>query len=496
MSESTTRPDVLVVGGGNAGFSAAHAAAERGASVLVVEKAAADAAGGNTFFTAGAFRTAHDGFDDLASLCDPAAELHRGTTDLPPYRVSDFAEDMKRLTDGRCDPVLTDLVTSRSRETVEWLRGRGIRWTLLYARQSFQVDGRYRFWGGLSLGTVDGGKGLIEQHTGAAARAGVEVRYGVAVRELLVGEGGVEGVRATVDGEDVEIRAGSVILSAGGFESNPDMRAEHMGPQWRHAKVRGTPHNTGEVLRAALDIGAQRAGDWASAHAVAWDVTGDDDAGDRELTNLLTKQSYPIGIVVNRDGARFLDEGADFRNYTYAKYGKRILDQPGAISYQLFDAKTRPLVRSDEYTADSVTAYQADTVADLAVAAGIDPEGLVATIQAFNAAVVPGEFNPTIKDGKGTRGIAPPKSNWAQPLDSPPFYAFAVTCGITFTFGGVRVDDVGRVLDDHDRPIDGLYAAGEMVGGLFHGNYPGGSGWGAGSVIGRAAGTDAAERRA
>jgi tricarballylate dehydrogenase len=257
------------------------------------------------------------------------------------------------------------------------------------------------------------------------------------------------------------------------------------------AKVRGTPYNTGEGLQLALDAGAQPFGNWSGCHAIQWDAAAPT-FGDLELTNLLSKQSYPQAIVVNRDGRRFLDEGADYRNYTYAKYGAEILKQPGAIAYQLFDAQTAPLLRQDEYTAPGVSRYEAATIRDLAAQIGVDPDALDATIREFNASINDAPFNPAVKDGKRTFGIAPPKSNWALPLDTPPFLAFAVTCGITFTFGGVKIDSGARVLDRANRPIPGLHAAGEVVGGLFYHNYPGGSGLSSGMVFGRRAGATAA----
>ena len=167
--------------------------------------------------------------------------------------------------------------------------------------------------------------------------------------------------------------------------------------------------------------------------------------GDRTLTNRLTRQSYPLGIVVNRDGRRFVDEGADYRNYTYAKYGAEILRQPGAVAFQLFDAKTRPLLRTEEYDSQPITAAQAHDLADLATQLGIDPHGLAETVREFNAAIVDRLFDPAVKDGRAAL-VSPPKSNWAQALDTPPYYGYAVTCGITFTFGGLHVDEHARVL--------------------------------------------------
>jgi tricarballylate dehydrogenase len=268
------------------------------------------------------------------------------------------------------------------------------------------------------------------------------------------------------------------------------MRAQYLGPNWDLAKVRGSAANTGEGIQMALEAGAQPYGHWSGCHAVFWDA-GAPPTGDRELTNQLSKLGYPIGLIVNRQAKRFVDEGADFRNYTYAKYGAEVLRQPGAIAYQLYDQKVVPLLRGDEYMIPSATKAEADTIRELAAKLGLDPDTLQRTVDAYNAAVQPGEFNPSVKDGKRTVGIEPPKSNWAQRLDRPPFVAYPVTVGITFTFGGLRIDAAARVLDRANRPIPGLHAAGELVGGLFYHNYPGGSGLTAGAVFGRRAGTTA-----
>jgi tricarballylate dehydrogenase len=199
-----------------------------------------------------------------------------------------------------------------------------------------------------------------------------------------------------------------------------------------------------------------------------------------------------VAIVVNHDGERFIDEGADFRNYTYAKYGAEVLRQPQGIAAQIFDARTVEMLRTIDYEAPGATRVDAGTLAELAEGLGIDAGRLERTVAEFNAAIQPGDFDPTIKDGKRTEGIEPPKSNWALPVEQPPFTAFPVTCGITFTFGGVRVDDDTRLLDTGGRPLPGLFAAGELVGALFFHNYPGGSGLTAGAVYGRRAGYAAA----
>jgi tricarballylate dehydrogenase len=475
-------PDVVVVGGGNAGFSAAHAAAARGRRVVLLEKGRPDEAGGNSFYTAGAFRVAHDGLAGLAGVLDPD-ERHAHTV-LPPYPPETFAEDLRLITGGRTDPVLAAALVGDSGSVLRWLHGVGLRFRLMYERQSYPDDrGRHVFWGGLAVGSTGGGKGLVEQHTGAARQAGVRIRYGHRGTGLVVSDGRVTGVRwRDVDGAEGVEEAESVILAAGGFEADPGWRREHLGPGWERALVRGTPLNTGDMLRAALEAGAAPGGDWSSCHSVAWDA-GAAGSGDRELTNRLTRQSYPLGVVVNADGRRFLDEGADFRNFTYAKYGGEILKQPGGLAFQVFDARIRPMLRTEEYDAPGTTVVTAPTLAGLAAGMDVDPGALTRTIEEFNAGIdesVP--FDPAVKDGRSSR-TDPPKSNWALPIRTPPFYAFPVTCGITFTFGGLRADEHGRTT------LPGLYVCGEMLGGLFSGNYPGGSGLTAGAVFGRRAGT-------
>jgi tricarballylate dehydrogenase len=478
--------DVVVVGGGNAGFSAAHSAAERGARVLLLEKAPEAEAGGNSFYTAGAFRFTFDDIDDVADLLEPD-ERHADSI-VPAYPPSAFHADMDRVTGGGCDPVLTEVLVSRSTDTVRWLAGKGLTWRLMYERQAYLSGGKWVFSGGLYVGTVDGGKGLIAQHTAAARQEGVEIRYGAEVTALHLDD---RAVTYRAGGTEHRVSAGAIVLAAGGFEASAERRARHLGPEWAAAYVRGTPTNTGDVLDLALAAGAVPHGDWTTCHSTAWDADADPEGGNRELTNQLTRQSYPIGIVVNRAGERFVDEGADFRNYTYAKYGREILRQPGGRAFQLFDAKTRPLLRAEEYDSHPIAAAQADTLPELAEALGIDADRLARTAREFNESIVDAEFDPAVKDGRAAH-VEPPKSNWALALDTPPYCGFAVGCGITFTFGGLHVDADARVLDASGSPIAGLFACGEMVGGLFSGNYPGGSGLTSGAVFGRLAGAGAA----
>lgn len=499
MSAASCRPtyDVIVVGGGNAGFSAAHAAAAGGSSVLLLEKAGRDQAGGNSFYTAGAFRTSFESAEELRPLLDPATLDRLPDTVVPPYRVADFRADMARVTGGACDPVLTDALVTRSAAAMRWLHQVGIRFRLMYERQAFKRDGVWTFFGGLALGTIGGGKGLIAQHTRAAERAGVHLAYGTRLTGICLDAAGrVSGVSvAGPDGPEQTVAAPSVVLASGGFEANPGLRERYLGPGWRRALVRGTPANTGDGLQIALALGAEPYGDWATCHSVAWDAGAPPDGGDRALTNQRTRQSYPLGILVNRTGQRFVDEGADYRNYTYAKYGAEILKQPQGIAFQLFDAKTRPLLHSEEYDSQPNTFAVAGTLPELARQLGIDPGGLAGTVATFNRSIRSAPFDPAVKDGRAAL-TTPRKSNWAQALDYPPYWGYAVSCGITFTFGGLHITPGAQVLRADGQPIPGLFAAGELVGGLFSGNYPGGSGLTAGAVFGRAAGAGAAAHAA
>ena len=483
--------DVVVAGAGNAAFSAALTARELGARVLVLEKAPEHARGGNTYFTGGAFRFAFDGFDDVRALIPDLSEQEAALMEVGSYTTAAFRADLMRVTEGLADEELADLLVRGSHPAMRWLLEQGMRFIPLWGRQAFKDGDKYRFWGGLVLEAVGGGTGLSDRYFELAAEKDVEVRYGAAASALLTDDAGrVRGVRIrTVEGFE-EARASAVVLACGGFEANAEMRARYLGAGWELAKVRGVQTNTGDGIRMALDIGAQPYGHWSGCHAVAWDLNAPP-FGNRAVTDLYQKHSYPFGIIVNARGERFVDEGADFRNYTYAKYGKEILKQPQMMAVQVFDQKAIHLLR-DEYRIPQVTMAEADTIEELADYLSVDAAGLTATVAAFNAACQPGNYNPTLLDGVRTEGIEPPKSNWALPIDEPPYVGYAVTCGVTFTFGGLKINRNGQVLDDQDAPIAGLYAAGELVGGLFYHNYPGGAGLMSGAVFGRIAGRGAA----
>jgi tricarballylate dehydrogenase len=493
MTGAGERYDVVVVGAGNAALCAALAAREQGASVLVLEKAPEHLRGGNTYFTGGGYRFPYRGLDDIRALIPDLTDEETATIDVGSYPQSQFYDDLMRVTEGMADPELAETLVSRAYPTVLWMKDRGLRWVLLYGRQAYRVGGILRFWGGMIAEGIGGGAGISDRLFELAAEQGCTVRYEAKARKLLTDRTGrVTGVTVRLPDGDHDVEAGAVVLACGGFEANPEWRTKYLGPGWELAKVRGTRYNTGDGLRMALEIGAQPYGHWSGCHAVQWDIAAPP-FGDRKVGDLFQKHSYPLGIIVNLDGRRFVDEGADFRNYTYAKYGREVLRQAERAAFQIFDAKVMDNLR-DEYRIAQITKATSDTIEGLAEALGIDREGLVRTVREFNAAVQPGHYDPTVLDGKRTAGITPPKSNWALPIDTPPFAGFAVTCGITFTFGGLRIDPgTAQVQDTEDKPIPGLYAAGELVGGLFYHNYAGGSGLMAGAVFGRLAGEHAAK---
>ncbi len=486
------RFDVVVVGGGNAGLCAALSARDAGASVLVLERAPQQEAGGNSAFTSGAMRVAYDSTADLVELIDEVPDEQLGRTDFGNYPASTFFDDIARVTEHRSDPELAEILVDRSLEALRWMRGKGVRFLPIYGRQSVEVDGRFVFWGNLVIEASGGGPGLVSALTRRALADGVEIRYCTRAVSLRTDDGRVNGIRVRHNGIESTLNAGAVVLASGGFEANTEWRTRYLGPGWDTAKVRGTRFNTGDGIRMALDVGAMSWGHWSGAHAVAWDFNAPP-FGNLAVGDGYQKYSYPFSIMVNGRGERFADEGADFRNYTYAKYGKLILSQPGQFAWQVFDAKTVPLLR-DEYRISQVTRVTADSIEQLAERLdGVDAQRFLATVAAYNAAVdTATDFNPAERDGKRTHGLTPDKTNWAQTIDTAPFHAYHVTCGITFTFGGLRVTTSAQVVDDDGEEIVGLYACGELVGGLFYFNYPGGSGLTSGAVFGRIAGASAA----
>src|SRR5499427_10029881 len=485
--------DIIVVGAGNAATCAALSAKENGASVLQLEISPEAVRGGNSAFTGGAFRVVYHGFDDLAALIPDISDHELNNVDVGTYTAEQYYDDMGRLTEYRCDPDLTEILITKSFETARWMREKGVRFQLGLGRQAFRVDGKFKFWGGLACHIWGGGKELMKALHARAARDGIRVLYATPAIGLLQGDRGVEGVRVRHHGRLHELRAKAVILACGGFESNPEMRARYLGPNWDLAKVRGTRFNNGWGHRMAIEIGAAVDGHWSGAHAVQWDMNAPP-YGDLTIGDRFQKHNYPFGIIVNARGERFVDEGADFHSYTYAAYGHEVLKQPGLFAWQVFDQKVVHLLR-EEYRITRITKETANTFEELAPKlTGVDASGFLETVRGFNAAPRPEvPFNPNVQDGLRTDGLPINKSNWANRLDAPPYHAYGVTTGITFTFGGLRISPSGEVKDTTGAPIRGLYAAGEIVGGLYYHNYGSGTGLVAGVVFGRIAGRGAAE---
>jgi len=478
---------VVVVGAGNAALTAALAARGKGADVLVVEKAPVKEKGGNSRFSGGLFRFAYEGLEELKPLLPSISPEEWNRVEAGSYSAERYFEDIMRVTRGRADSELTRTLTEQSYSTVSWMTALGIEWewTSLWSVKS---GGKRRFNPGSVLEVKNKGLGLMDGLFAACARTGIRILYQAEMSAFLGDRGGLEGVRVkTADGL-MDIESGAVVLASGGFEANPEMRARYLGPSWEKVKVRGTRFNTGETLRMALDLGARPAGDFQGCHATPVDADAPA-LGEIRLTDKTNRLSYPYSIMVNTLGKRFVDEGEDLGQYTYAKTGQAILAQPGAAAYQIFDRKTAHLIEERYVTGVPVVC---ESIEELARKLAVPPDALRRTVEEFNAAVQPGEFNPAAKDRKSTRGLDPGKSNWTLPIDAPPYTAYPVTCGITFTYGGIAIDAGARVLDMNNKPIPGLYATGEITGGFFYYNYPGGAGLMRGAVFGRLAGAHAA----
>jgi tricarballylate dehydrogenase len=288
-----------------------------------------------------------------------------------------------------------------------------------------------------------------------------------------------------------------VILGCGGFEANKELRIKYLGKMWAKARVRGTRHNLGKGLDMAAKVGAALNGFFGGCHATPMDYNMPE-YGNLKIPFIERKHyrkiSYLFGVMLNANGERFVDEGKDFRNYTYAQFGKAVLEQPNNLAYQIFDAKVDSLLYS-EYKTHDASVIEANSLEELIPKLkGINHQQALKTLTEYNAAVNKNTiFDPTIKDGKNTEGLVLPKSNWANVLDTPPFKAYPVTGGITFTYGGLKVNRAGQVLKADDTPVHGLFACGEIVGGVFFYGYPGGSGLTSGAVFGRSAGYSASE---
>ena len=485
--------DVIVIGKGNAALCAALSARDQGATVAVLEAASENESGGNSRFAGGVMRFAYESVDDLKRVTDVTDE-EIATSDFGTNTREEFFDDLYRLTSFRTDPDLSETLVTGSLDAMAWLRSKGVRFVLNYGRQSGLVDGKRKFFGRMPIEVSGGGAGLVQYLDQAVRKAGVDVFYDTRATSLVYDGATVQGVRVQQKGAPAEFRAKAVVIACGGFEANPEMRTRYLGPGWELAKVRGSRFNQGDGLKMALDIGAAPYGNWSGCHATGWDRYAPE-FGDVNVGDQFQKHSYIFGLLINSSGRRFVDEGWDFHSFTYAKYGGEVLKQPGQFAWQVFDSKVTKLLRS-EYRIKFVTKVSANSIEELAPKLeGVDAEQFVRTVRDYNAAVRDDvKFDHTVKDGKSTTGIEPQKSNWAQKLDTPPYDAYMTTCGITFTFGGLRINrETGQVFDVHLKPIPGLYCAGEMVGGLFYFNYPSGTGLVSGAVFGKIAGTGAGQ---
>ena len=337
-----------------------------------------------------------------------------------------------------------------------------------------------------------GGVGQLEQWRRIASDRAIEIRFLSAVSAIRGNMHRIEGVRVCTPEREYDLSARAVIACAGGFQASAEMRARYLDGNADFVKVRGSKHDTGEVLNYLLALGAATGGQWQSSHMSPIDAKAPDFETPQHADgrgNTQSRYDYPFGITVNALGLRFFDEGEAQHSYTYAKTGRAILTQPGAMAWQIYDQTG---IRQHRYPHHKASFEGGGDIGELARRIGLAPEVLACTVAEFNAACrdeVP--FDPTRPDGKKTHGLMVPKSNWANRIETPPYRAYPVTCGITFTFGGVKVNTKAQVLNSLHEPIKGLYASGDILGLFFH-NYPAFTGQTRNAVFGRLAGIHAA----
>jgi len=463
MPDLTKTYDVVVAGGGNAALCAAITARQAGASVLVIESAPKHSRGGNSRHTRN-LRAMHN---------EPNSVL----TDA--YKEDEYWDDLLRVTAGNTDEALARMTIRASSGVFGWMQQCGVR---------FQPS----LTGTLNLGRTNafflgGGKALVNAYYLTAERLGVDILYDSEVLSLNMEDGSVRSIDFTLRGFPETVRARCVVASSGGFQANLDWMREHWGDAVDNFVIRGTPYNKGRVLKNLLDQGVGAIGDPTQCHAVALDARAP--KFDGGITTRL--DSVPYSVVVNQHGDRFYDEGEDVWPKRYAIWGRLIAQQPGQIAYSICDSKAFPLFMPSVYPA-----YKADTLEELAVRMKLDPVKVRQTIDAFNAAVVPGQTFDNLKlDGNRTQGLTPEKTNWARSVDKGPFYGYPLRPGITFTYLGVRVNEKAQVLMDNGQPAGNLFASGEiMAGNILGRGYLAGFGMTIGTVFGRIAGEEAAKR--
>ena len=450
--------DVLVIGGGNAGLCAAITAQRAGARVLVLESATKDFRGGNSRHTR-----------DIRYMHEAATNYVTG-----PYSEEEFWEDLRQVTGGETNERLARLTIQASEDLGDWMPANGVRWqkplrgTLHLAKSNLFMLG--------------GGKAMMNAYYETASRLGAEIAYETEVSELKMCDGGF--LSACCNGGRREIQAKALVVASGGFEANIPWLKEYWGDAADNFIIRGTKHNQGRMLKELLDHGAKPVGDPRGCHAVALDARAPKFDG-----GIVTRlDSVPFGIVVNKEVKRFYDEGEDFWPKRYAIWGGLIARQPDQIAYSIVDAKALP-----RFMPSVFPPIEAESIPELASALGLDSSALATAVSEFNQAVRPGAFDPGILDNCRTEGIDPPKSHWARPIDSPPYYGYPLRPGITFTYLGVTIDEHARVIMQDERAAKNIFAAGEiMAGNILRKGYLGGFGLTIGAVFGRIAGREAA----
>lgn len=482
--------DVIVIGGGSAAFDAAVSARMEGAErVVMLEKAPEAEYGGNARYSGTGFRFVHGGAKEIREFVPDVDPAVFATMNIPAYSADDFKADLHRVSEGRMNQEMVDTLVNESNAAIHWMRKVGIKWEPL--KEHAKVDGKLFFERGIAIHVAGGGLGQLTQWRNIAEGLGIEIRFDSPVVAIHGDMRRVEGVRVSGPDGQYDLRARSTIVCSGGFQASPEMRARYLTGNTDFVKVRGTKHDTGEVTRYLIDLGAKTSGQWQTGHMSPVDAMAPDFETPQHSDgrgNTQSRYDYPFGISVNSLGVRFFDEGEAQHSYTYAKTGRAVLAQPGSTAYQIYDAKGQKLFR---YPHHKATFVEADTIEKLAGLIGIEPRVLVHTVEEFNRACSSDKpFNPTKPDGKGTKGLAVPKSNWAAPIDEAPFRAYAVSCGITFTFGGIQVNRNAQVLNTTDQPIKGLFASGDILGLFFH-NYPSFTGQTRNAVFGKLAGRSA-----
>jgi tricarballylate dehydrogenase len=480
--------DVLIVGGGNAGLVASLETHNRGANVLLIEKAPRKLRGGNSRFSGGLFRIAYPrGTKDFEPLVQ-GMTLPKGELEIEPYHKDDFYNKVMNLSEGLADRRATEIFVEKSLETVVWMKKQGLDWSLFWDFMVRKEDRLFFPNTNNVLQALGEGEGLVEMLYGILEKQGIKVLYETSATSLILNEmGAVCGVIAKDTDGFLRINAKSVIMSCGGFQASPEWRRRCLGENWDLVKLRGTRYDTGDGLRMALEVGAQTTGHWGGCHA---SIVSEDSPMIEAASAGSDRYSYYLGILVNRKGERFVDEGEDLYPYTYAKFGKEILKQPGSIAFQIYDGKVIPRLRAAYQNAIRV---ECKSLEQLAEDSDIQVEQFMTTIKEYNEAIVDDQklFVPYRLDGRRTKGLKPDKSNWAQKIDTPPYRAYGVVCGLTMTYGGLKTNERAQVIDTSDRPIPRLYAVGEITGGFFYHNYPSGTGLVRGAVMARIAASDA-----